>query len=205
MGGAAYEVAASVLSTVAGPGPGGGRPDLQLLLTQLATDGTGLTPAPHAGLMLQAYPLVPTSTGSVHASGPSVDDVPRIAAPLVGSEDDEVLVERALQAARRLLGTTALADLAVEELLPGDAVPAGAVGAAADFARGSGGGIFHAVGTCAAGGAGAVLDERLRVRGVEALRVADLSAMPRHTSGASAAVALALGTLSGGWLAEDLG
>jgi choline dehydrogenase-like flavoprotein len=50
----------------------------------------------------------------------------------------------------------------------------------------------HGVGTCGMGGGDAVLDERLRVRGVDALRVVDCSSMPSPVSGNTNAPAMAL-------------
>ena len=66
-----------------------------------------------------------------------------------------------------------------EEYLPGNGVTTPA--ALEAFARAKGGTVFHPAGTCRMGGdAGSVVDERLRVRGVERLRVIDASVMPRH-------------------------
>jgi choline dehydrogenase len=56
--------------------------------------------------------------------------------------------------------------------------------------------MHHAVGTCRMGGEtdlGAVVDDRLRVRGIAGLRVADASVMPRITSGNTAAPSMFIG------------
>lgn len=63
----------------------------------------------------------------------------------------------------------------------------------------------HAAGTCRMGSdAGAVVDPRLRVRGVNGLRVADISILPRLISGNTQAVALAIGWRAGQIIAEDV-
>ncbi|MDD9205919.1 GMC family oxidoreductase N-terminal domain-containing protein, partial [Georgenia sp. 10Sc9-8] len=62
----AYELAAHLRTT-----PAADRPDAQLLLTPLLTDDTGLALADHPGLMLQAYPVRPTTTSSIHLGGRS--------------------------------------------------------------------------------------------------------------------------------------
>jgi choline dehydrogenase-like flavoprotein len=60
-----------------------------------------------------------------------------------------------------------------------------------DFARRNGQTIYHAIGTCAMGkGPRAVVDERLRVYGVEGLRVVDASIMPAMVSANTAAAVM---------------
>lgn len=183
---------------------GGRRPDLQMLLTEIMTGDDGLSPAPHAGVMAQAFALTPHAIGSVHAAGPDPDAPPELRGPLLGDPRDRAAAARAVEAVRRVLGAPEVDEIAVVEEAPAGMVPAGDDDAAARYVRDTGGAIFHSVGTAAAGGEGAVLDERLRVRGVEGLRAADLSALPFHTSGGTAAVAMALGHLAGGWLDGDL-
>ncbi|WP_313815631.1 GMC family oxidoreductase [Citricoccus sp.] len=191
-----YPLAASVDST------GGNRPDLQLLLTDVSTDGTGLAPADHAGLMIQAYALSPYSTGSVHAVSTDLRRPPHVRAPLLEDLRDRAAASHALTAARAVLAAPALSGVVIGEDLPGASVTDGDDEAAAAFVRTSGGGIYHAVGTCAAGGPEAVVDEHLRVRGIDGLHVADLSALPAHPSGGTAAVAMALGHLAGSRIRE---
>jgi choline dehydrogenase len=87
-----------------------------------------------------------------------------------------------LKYTRRIMAAAPLARFAPEEWLPGPAVATDA-----DLARAAGDlgtTIFHPVGTCRMGvDRHAVVDDRLRVRGVAALRVIDASVMPRITSG----------------------
>jgi choline dehydrogenase len=78
------------------------------------------------------------------------------------------------------------------EMAPGEARDSPA--ALWDFARTTGGTVFHAVGTCRMGSDDrSVLDPRLRVRGVENLRVIDASVMPRITSANTNASSLMIG------------
>ena len=66
--------------------------------------------------------------------------------------------------------------------------------------------IFHPVGTCKMGRADdpmAVVDSRLRVHGVAALRVADASVMPTITSGNTNAPALMIAERAAAWMRED--
>jgi choline dehydrogenase-like flavoprotein len=190
-----YEVAGLAAST-------GTVPDLQILATMLATDDSGLRVADHAGLMLQGYPLRPSTTGSIHVSGPSPGDAPRIDAASLVTADDRRQTEAVLERMRAVLASRPLADLVLGEEVPGPWVQ-GAEDAVR-HALDAGAGIFHAVGSCALGpSAEAVVDMRLRVRGVRALRVADTSVFPRQPSGATAAPTMALGHLAAEMLLDD--
>jgi choline dehydrogenase len=83
---------------------------------------------------------------------------------------------------RRIMAAQALAKYAPEEWRPGPAVDSDE--ALAKAAGDLGTTIFHPVGTCRMGNdAAAVVDDRLRVHGIERLRVIDASVMPRITSG----------------------
>jgi choline dehydrogenase len=63
-----------------------------------------------------------------------------------------------------------------------------------EFARSTGGTVFHCVGTCRMGADGkSVLDPQLRVRGVDRLRVIDASVMPQITSANTNATSLMIG------------
>jgi len=78
------------------------------------------------------------------------------------------------------------------EVVPGDAVntPEGLW----EFARNTGGTVFHCVGTCRMGSDDqSVLDPQLRVRGVDRLRVIDASVMPQITSANTNATSLMIG------------
>jgi choline dehydrogenase len=89
-----------------------------------------------------------------------------------------------------------------EEYLPGNGISTAT--ALEAFARAKGGTVFHPAGTCRMGGdAGAVVDERLRVRGIEGLRVIDASVMPRLVSTNTNAAAIAIGEKGAAMLIED--
>ena len=100
----------------------------------------------------------------------------------LSTADDRAYAVAALRYARRLAATRALSPYIVEELRPGP-------GAQGDdellaFARAFGATIFHPSGTCRMGSDPmAVVDDRLRVHGVDRLRVVDCSIMPTLVSG----------------------
>jgi len=120
----------------------------------------------------------------VHARSPDPAQAPHIAPNYLSTEEDRQVAVDALKLARRIVAQAPLAKYRPEEFRPGPASRSDA-----DLLRAAGElgtTIFHPAGTVAMGPDSdptAVLDERLRVRGVKALRVVDASAMPRIVSG----------------------
>ncbi len=128
--------------------------------------------------------LRPTSRGSVHIESRDPHAAPLIAPNYLSTEYDRHVAANALRLTRRIAAAPALKQYRPEEILPGIQfqteeelqTAAGNVGTT----------IFHPVGTCRMGtpdDPGAVVDNRLRVIGVEGLRVVDASVMPTITSG----------------------
>jgi choline dehydrogenase len=107
---------------------------------------------------------------------------PEIRLNYLSTDEDREVAAKSMRFTRKIMAAPALARYSPEEWRPGAAVDTEAdlVKAAGDL----GTTIFHPVGTCRMGsGAGAVVDDRLRVHGIEGLRVIDASVMPRITSG----------------------
>lgn len=165
----------------------------------MAIDETAqhLAPAPYPGLLFTGYPLRPTSAGSVHLAS-SDPSVPPVIEPHHLEHPDEIAATgMILQHARAVLAASDLADLVDHEVFPGPEVSSAAE--VVEQARTSGGGIYHAVGSCAMGAeVDSVVDADLRVRGVGRLRVVDASVLPSQVSGNSAAPVMAVA-----WLAAD--
>jgi len=131
--------------------------------------------------------LRPTSRGSVHAQGPvqaGEASAPVIAANYLSTEADIQVAADSIKLVRRITAAPALQRYQPQEWLPG---PDYQTDAQLREAAGKiGTTIFHPVGTCAMGksaDSGAVVDSRLRVFGLEGLRIADASVMPLITSG----------------------
>ena len=103
---------------------------------------------------------------------------------------------------RKILATEPLASRIVAEMLPGSAATSDEQLTAHLKANGSTG--WHQVGTCKMGNDDmAVVDARLRVRGVERLRVIDASIMPRITSGNTNAPAIMIGEKGADMIRQD--
>jgi choline dehydrogenase len=126
--------------------------------------------------------LQPTSRGYVRIKSADPAAHPAIAPCYLATEEDVHIAVTGLKLTRRIMAAQALARFAPEEWLPGPSLTSDAElrRAAGDL----GTTIFHPVGTCRMGTDElAVVDDRLRVRGIEGLRVIDASVMPRITSG----------------------
>jgi choline dehydrogenase len=126
--------------------------------------------------------LRPESRGHVRIKSADPADHPAIAPNYLSAETDRRVAVDALKLTRRICAAKALQRYTPEEYLPGSQVQSDD-----DMARAAGDigtTIFHPVGTCKMGDDGAaVVDARLRVRGLQGLRVVDASIMPRITSG----------------------
>jgi len=137
-----------------------------------------------AGFQLDVNPMMPESRGTVRLALPDPAAAPLIDPRMLASEAEQRLAVEAVRLARHLASQPALAAIAGAEISPGPAVAtdAGILAAVRRIANTA----HHPVGTCRMGPAGdreAVVDARLRVQGVEALRVVDASVFPRQIRG----------------------
>jgi choline dehydrogenase len=130
--------------------------------------------------------LRPTSRGTVRLRSCDAADPPAIKPNYLTTEEDRRIAARSIRLTRRIVAQRALAPFHPDEYLPGSAVrdddEQGLIKAAGDI----GTTIFHPVGTAKMGLPSdpmMVVDDRLRVAGVERLRVIDASVMPTITSG----------------------
>ena len=126
--------------------------------------------------------LRPTSRGHVHVRSGDPYEAPEIRLNYLSTDQDRAVAARSIRMTRRIMAAEALAKYRPQEWRPGAAVTSDAdlVKAAGDL----GTTIFHPVGTCKMGSDSlAVVDEQLRVHGIDGLRVIDASIMPRITSG----------------------
>jgi choline dehydrogenase len=148
----------------------------------LSLDKFGAPLHPYDAITPSVCNLQPTSRGSVHIKSADPAAHPAIALNYLSTEEDRRIAVAGLRFTRRIMAAPALARFAPEELKPG---PELVTDEQLDRAAGElGTTIFHPVGTCRMGNDhSAVVDDRLRVRGIAGLRVIDASIMPRITSG----------------------
>ncbi|WP_233865428.1 GMC family oxidoreductase [Paraburkholderia adhaesiva] len=160
------------------------RPDLEYHVQPLSLDRFGEPLHPFNAFTASVCNLRPTSRGSIHIVSADPRTAPAIAPNYLSTDHDRRVAANALRLTRRIAASPALARYKPEEILPGAAFQTEAQ--LVEAAGNVGTTIFHPVGTCRMGRADdsdAVVDSRLRVRGVDGLRVVDASVMPLITSG----------------------
>lgn len=180
------------------------RPDVQGIIVPMALDtgSAAMKLAKHSGIMFMGYQIRPETTGSFHLSGKLPENDPIINVGVVEADEDKKVTAAILTAARSLFDQAPLAGRIEEEELPGPGVSTDAD--AVRYAIETGKGIFHALGSAAMGpNDDDVVDSRLRVRGVEGLRVADISVLPHQVSGNTAAPAMVVGWRAGDFILEE--
>ena len=145
------------------------------------------------GFTISACQLRPESRGEITLAGPDPMAKPRIAARYLSTETDRQCMVESLKLGQRLARTAAM-----QPFIEGAYAPAPGKGETdADllaYCRATGGTIYHPTSTCRMGADdAAVVDTRLRVRGVDRLRIADCSIMPTVPSGNTNAGAIMIG------------
>jgi choline dehydrogenase len=175
-------MAPSQLGAFARSDPARETADLEYHVQPLSLDKFGDPLHPFPAFTASVCNLRPESRGTVRIKSAAPDVAPAIAPNYLATEADRMVAAAAIRLTRRICGAKALARFEPEEFLPGRALASDE-----ELARAAGDigtTIFHPVGTCKMGSDPlAVVDDRLRVRGVENLRVVDASIMPTITSG----------------------
>ena len=144
----------------------------------------------------------PQSRGSIRLSGPDAADPLVIDPQILSVEADLIALEASLGQVREMGAAPALREWGARELYPGPKVRDAA--ALRDHVRRTAISYHHQVGTCKMGvDPEAVVDPRLRVHGVEGLRVADASVMPAVISGNTNAPSLMIGERAADFIAAD--
>jgi choline dehydrogenase len=167
-----------------------GRPNLHIYFNPASYSTTTggqsrrmLKPDPFPGFLMSFNTCRPTSRGSVHLRSPDPLANPAIAPNSLSTPEDVADVYEGARMLRRISAAKPLAAVIESELLPGERIRSDAQ-VLQDFRR-RGGSVFHPCGTCAMGpdATRSVVDPRLRLHGVDHLRVVDASVFPAVTSG----------------------
>ena len=158
------------------------RPDIQFHMQPLSADKPGDGAHPFSAFTSSVCQLRPYSRGSVKITSPDPLVHPAIVPNYLSDARDEQVVVDAIKVARRIAKAPALAKVITEEFIPGAQFQNDA--SLLDAARQHSQTIYHPAGTCKMGqDMLAVVDERLRVRGIGGLRTVDASIMPQIISG----------------------
>jgi len=175
-------MAPSQLGAFARSDPARETPNLQYHVQPLSLDKFGDPLHPFDAFTASVCNLRPESRGHVRIAAPDPFAAPEIRPNYLSARADRQVAAAAIRLTRHIVGQPALARYRPEEFRPGPQVigdeelarAAGDIGTT----------IFHPIGTCKMGSdPAAVVDERLRVRGLAGLRVADAAVMPTITSG----------------------
>ncbi len=179
-------------------------PNLQFHFQPLSLDKWGDGLHPFGAFTASVCNLRPTSRGSVHLKTPDPKAAPAISPNYLATQEDRQVAVDALKLARRIVAQPPLARFRPQEYLPGPGCETDE--AIAEAAARIGTTIFHPAGTVKMGRDDdpmAVLDQRLRVRGISGLRVIDASVMPAITSGNTAAPTMMIAEKGAQMIRED--
>ena len=149
-------------------------PDIELLFAPVLYLDEGLTEPDRHGFSVGVIALQPRSAGTLTLRSSDPLDPPEIDYALFTDPDDMRVVVEGIRQMRQIAATPPLSDIVEEERMPGaDADVESSVRANAQT-------VYHPVGTCSFG---KVVDNELRVRGLEGVRVADASVIPNLMRG----------------------
>jgi choline dehydrogenase len=197
-------MAPSQLGAFAKSDPACATPDLEYHVQPLTLDRFGEPLHPFPAFTASVCHLRPASRGHLRAKSADPLAAPAIKPNYLSAEEDRRVAAEAIRLTRRIVAQPALQKFAPEEFRPGAEIVETA--ALAEAAGRIGTTIFHPVGTCKMGpdnDPGAVVDARLRVRGIAGLRVADASVMPTITSGNTNAPTLMIAEKAAAMILED--
>lgn len=178
-------MAASQLCMITRSDPSQERANVQFHIQPLSLDRFGTPLHRFPAITVSPCNLRPSSRGTVRITSSAMDAAPQITPNYLSTDEDRCIAADCIRLTRRLMAQGPLSQFKPEEFRPGPEVGDGEaelIRAAGDI----GTTIFHPVGTAKMGLATdsqAVVDERLRVFGLDNLRVIDASVMPTITSG----------------------
>jgi choline dehydrogenase-like flavoprotein len=185
-----FEVGARVKSS-----PSLERPDLQMFMGPFTQDfrkRPEIVMAEQPGASAAVSMMQPESRGMLKIGSADPAVPPDIALAFLNTERDRAVLINGIKRLRTIVEQPALHAFGFTEYFPGPNCRSD--GEILDACRMISGSLQHMTGTCRMGtDAAAPLDEKLRVRGVSNLRVADVSIMPRITSGNTNGPAMAIG------------
>jgi choline dehydrogenase len=186
--------------------PDQARPNIQYHVQPLSLDKFGEPLHDFPAFTVSVTNLRPESHGFVRLRSPHAQDAPVIQPNYLATDGDRRVAVDSIRVTRRIVAQPALQKYKPEEYLPGMAVRDDDEAALIRAAGNIGTTIFHPVGTAKMGrvdDAMAVTDERLRVIGLQGLRIADASVMPSITSGNTNSPTMMIADKAAAMIRED--
>tara|TARA_Y100001970_G_scaffold251995_1_gene325391 strand:- start:990 stop:2609 length:1620 start_codon:yes stop_codon:yes gene_type:complete len=179
-------------------------PNLQFHVQPISTDILGATKLHNFdGITPTVANIRPTSRGEINIVSKNIKDNPKIKMNYLSTEDDRYVAAQGLKLVRKImLDTETFKKYEPEEYRPGAHIKDDEelVKAGSDYTQT----IFHPVGTCKMGqDENSVVNDRLKVHGVENLRIVDASIMPNITSGNTNAPTIMIAEKASDMILED--
>ena len=179
-------------------------PDIQFHVQPWSADSPGEGVHPFSAFTMSVCQLRPESRGRLEFVSPDASVYPKIHPNYLSTETDCRTIVDGVKIARRIARHEPLSHKISEEFRPPASLEMDDYDGMLDWARNNSVSIYHPTGTCRMGsGDDAVVDARLRVRGIEGLRVADCSIMPEIVSGNTNAPAIMIGEKCSDLILED--
>lgn len=173
-------------------------PNIQLyfnpLSYQIPKDGSRtLKPEPYSGFLLAFNPCRPTSRGFIEIASNNYMDAPLIKPMYLTTEHDKSEVIQGTRLVQKIMNSKSLRDVTVRQTVPSNELKTESE--MLDYFRENSGSIYHLCGSCAMGDNPkiTVVDQNLKVHGLENLRVVDASVFPNVPSGNTNAAAMMVG------------
>jgi len=183
-------------------------PNLQLYFNPLSyqipkNNKASLKPEPYSGFLLCFNPCRPTSRGHVEIASSNPRDAALIDPNYLSTQKDIDEVIQGSRLMRKIMQAPALKGITVEEVLPGPVVETDEQ--MLQYFRDNSGSIYHLCGSCAMGAdvSTSVVDKRLKVHGLDGLRIVDASIFPNVTSGNTHAAVLMVAEKGADLILED--
>lgn len=154
--------------------------------------GANFKLAKNSGITAIMNILRSESTGSIHITARTPTTPPAVRFNFLSAQLDRDVTLEAMRITRRIMTAPAMQSIATDEIAPGADIEKD--DELLDWVRNNAETTYHPVGTCKMGSDPmAVVDDQLRVHGIDALRVADASIMPTLTSGNTNAPSIMIG------------
>jgi choline dehydrogenase len=177
-------------------------PDIQIHFIPFSTDKMGEKLHPFSGFTATVCQLRPESRGSLKIRSADPSAPPKIHINYLATETDRAAFIDGIRILRNILAAPAMKPYTANEVYPGSDKTSDED--LLDFCRKTGSTVYHPTSTCRMGNDPlAVVDQRLRVRGIEGLRVVDASVMPDLMSGNTNAPTIMIAEKASDMILED--